>query len=290
MFINKPYQDTNQPLVGLVASPIGNLDDITLRALNFLKDCDLIACEDTRNTSNLLNHFKLTNKKLISLYSQNEQDKSIEILNGVKQNNLKLAYLSDAGMPGISDPGSILVTNCYKLNIPVTIFPGPTASLSSLVVSNIDTSDFSFYGFLPTKSEKLTNFLMKLNKREETLIFYESPKRLIDTLSIMKEVFSKDRRVSIIRELTKVHEEVINGTLDELTKTSIVEKGECVIIVQGYKKDSGLSLLDTDSLKLEIKHFLQQGKKINDIAKGLSKKYDVSKQIIYNLALSIKNE
>lgn len=290
MFINKPYQDTNQPLVGLVASPIGNLDDITLRALNFLKDCDLIACEDTRNTSNLLNHFKLTNKKLISLYSQNEQDKSIEILNGVKQNNLKLAYLSDAGMPGISDPGSILVTNCYKLNIPVTIFPGPTASLSSLVVSNIDTSDFSFYGFLPTKSEKLTNFLMKLNKREETLIFYESPKRLIDTLSIMKEVFSKDRRVSIIRELTKVHEEVINGTLDELTKSSIVEKGECVIIVQGYKKDSGLSFLDTDSLKLEIKHFLQQGKKINDIAKGLSKKYDVSKQIIYNLALSIKNE
>lgn len=282
---NNPYSKENKALVALVSTPIGNRDDITLRAINYLKECDIVACEDTRNTSLLLSYYGIKNKKYVSLYAQNEIKDAKKIAKQVKEENLKLAYCSDAGMPGISDPGAILVQACYEENVPVTILPGPSASLSALVISNIDSADFSFYGFLPTKTNQLKTFLTELKDRKETLIFYESPKRIIKTLTIMKEVFSKDRIVSLIRELTKIHEECINGTIEELLNTQIEEKGECVIIVKGNNEQKEI---DENEIIKEFQKGIKEGKSISTLSKEISSKYNLSKNKVYEIGLKIK--
>ncbi len=286
MIRNKPYENENVGIVALVTTPIGNRDDITLRALKFLKDADIIACEDTRNTSLLLSYYGIKNKKYVSLYAQTEAKEARSLVNTVKKDKLKLAYCSDAGMPGISDPGSILVQTCLEENVPVTILPGPTASLSALVLSGIDSADFSFYGFLPTKSGQIKTMLTELKARKETLIFYESPKRLVKTLSYMKEVFSGQREVSVIRELTKIHEEVIHGTLDELTSSPIEERGECVIVVKGATEDE--TKLDDEKLKKIIKKYKKDGYSVSDLSKEIASKYSLKKSDIYQLALKVK--
>lgn len=286
MIKNNPYLKEEGPLVGLVATPIGNIEDITLRAINFLKKADIIACEDTRNTSLLLSRLDIKPKKLLSLYAQTELKESKRILQEVKEKKLTLAYCSDAGMPGISDPGALLVKTCYEENVPVTILPGPTASLSALVLSGIDSADFSFYGFLPTKASQIKSFLSSLKDRKETLIFYESPKRIVSTLNIMKEVFSENRTVSLIRELTKIHEEVITGTLKELNENEMIEKGECIIIVEGNKEDTSLSEEAIISL---IKEKLKEGKSISSLSKEIASEYNLSKNYIYKLGLDIKD-
>ena len=233
MIRNNPYQDETKGILTLVSTPIGNRDDITLRALNALKEADIIACEDTRNTSLLVSGYGIKNKKYVSLYAQTEARDAKALVEQIKKENLKVCYCSDAGMPGISDPGAILVQACHEENVPVTLLPGPTASLSALVLSGIDSADFSFYGFLPTKAGQIKTMLTSLKDRKETLIFYESPKRIIKTLSYMKDVFSGNREAALIRELTKIHEEVIHGTLDELTSSPLEERGESVIIIKG---------------------------------------------------------
>lgn len=286
MIKNNPYLKEEGPLVGLVATPIGNIEDITLRAINFLKKADIIACEDTRNTSLLLSRLDIKPKKLVSLYAQIELKESKRILQEVKEKKLTLAYCSDAGMPGISDPGALLVKTCYEENVPVTILPGPTASLSALVLSGIDSADFSFYGFLPTKTSQIKSFLSPLKDRKETLIFYESPKRIVSTLNIMKEVFSENRTVSLIRELTKIHEEVITGTLKELNENEMIEKGECIIIVEGNKEDTSLS---EEAIILLIKEKIKEGKSISSLSKEIASEYNLSKNYIYKLGLDIKD-
>lgn len=285
MIRNNPYSKPSSCLVGLVSTPIGNIDDITLRAIKFLKEADIIACEDTRNTGLLLSRLNIKPKKLISLYAQTEKKESKKILEEVIKGNLKLAYCSDAGMPGISDPGALLVQTCYEMNVPVTILPGPTASLSALVLSGIDSADFSFYGFLPTKSGQEKTFLENLKNRKESLIFYESPKRIIKTLALMKEVFSEDREVSLIRELTKIHEEVIHGTIKELLESEIEEKGECIIIVKGSSIEDKLD--DETILKL-VKQGLKEGGSISSVSKEISLKYHLNKNTVYKLALALK--
>lgn len=285
MKINRPYENGCGPLVSLIAMPIGNIEDITLRSLNFLKQADIIACEDTRNTALFLAHYNIVAKRLVSLYAQTESKQSKKLIEEVKQNKLKMAYCSDAGMPAISDPGSLLVLECYNQDVPVTILPGPTASLSALVLSSFDTADFSFFGFLPTKQGQLENFLSNLVFREETMIFYESPKRLMDTLNTMKNVFTPNREVAIIRELTKPHEEIICGTLKEITNSNIVCLGECVIVVKGVKRhQNDTTLVDEEKLINEIKELLKEGKKTSEIAKQLSAKYKLKKKVVYNLA------
>lgn len=285
MIRNNPYQKKEGPLLALIATPIGNIEDITLRAINFLKEADIIACEDTRNTGLLLSRLNIKPKKLISLYAQTELKESKRIIAEVKKNNYKIAYCSDAGMPGISDPGALLVQTCYEENVPVTILPGPTASLSALVISNINSADFSFYGFLPTKVNQEKSFLEQLKNRKETLIFYESPKRIIKSLEVMKDVFSKNRKVSLIRELTKIHEEVINGTIEELLKANIEEKGECIIIVEGSKEE--LTLTDDEIIKL-IKEKLKEGSSLSQSSKSIAEEYKLSKNKVYKLGLTIK--
>lgn len=282
---NNPYEKEDQALVALISTPIGNIEDITLRASNFLKEADIIACEDTRNTGLLLSRLNIKPKKLISLYAQTELKESKRIVAEVKKNKLKLAYCSDAGMPGISDPGSLLVQTCYEEGVSVTILPGPTASLSALVISNIDSADFSFYGFLPTKQGQIKTFLMELKNRKETLIFYESPKRILKTIAVMKEVFGEERKASLIRELTKIHEEVVHGTLKELNESTIEEKGECIIIVKGSDKESCLS--DEDVIKL-LKKGLKEGKSLSSLSKEIANEFSLSKNNVYKLGLTIK--
>ena len=285
MIRNNPYSKKEGPLVGLVSTPIGNIEDITVRAMKFLQSADIIACEDTRNTGLLLSRLNIKPKKLISLYAQTEIKDSKRILEDVKAGKLTLAYCSDAGMPGISDPGSILVKTAYEMEIPVTILPGPTASLCALVLSSFDSADFSFYGFLPTKNNQEKTFLTDLKDRKETLIFYESPKRILKTIEIMKEVFGLNRKISLVRELTKIHEEVIAGTLEEFEHAQIEEKGECIIIVDGNKEDSTLS--DDEIIKL-LKKGLKQGKSLSSLSKEIASDYKLSKNAVYKLGLTIK--
>ncbi len=286
MIRNRPYENENDCLVALVTTPIGNRDDITLRALNYLKEADIIACEDTRNTSLLLSYYGIKNKKYVSLYAQTEAKEARRILSDVKKNHQKLAYCSDAGMPGISDPGAILIQACQEEGVPFTILPGATASLSALVLSGIDSADFSFFGFLPTKVGQIRSFLEKIKDREETLIFYESPKRIVKTLSFMKEVFTEEREAALVRELTKVHEEVIHGTLKELTETELEERGECVIIVKGATK--GQNKLEEKDLKKIIQSYLKDGNSISSASKEIAEKYGLRKSDVYALALTLK--
>ena len=286
MIRNRPYENEDSGLVALVTTPIGNRDDITLRALNFLKEADIIACEDTRNTSLLLSYYGIKNKKYVSLYAQTEAKEAHALVLSVKKNKQKLAYCSDAGMPGISDPGAILVQACHEENVPVTLLPGPTASLSALVVSGIDSADVSFYGFLPTKAGQIKTMLTSLKDRKETLIFYESPKRIIKTLSYMKDVFSGNREAALIRELTKIHEEVIHGTLDELTSSPLEERGECVIIIKGADEEE--IKLDDTALKKIIKQYIKDGYSISDLSKEIATKYSLKKSDVYQLALKTK--
>lgn len=288
MIRNNPYSKENKNgLVALVTTPIGNLKDITYRAVEYLKEADIIACEDTRNTGLLLSHYGIKPKKLVSLYAQTEIKGAKELVLEVRKKNLKLAYCSDAGMPGISDPGAILVQASYEENVPVTIIPGPTASLSALVISGIDSADFTFYGFLPTKKGAITQLLEEAKDKKESLIYYESPKRVASTLKIMSEVFGDDREVSLIRELTKIHEEVIHGTLKELV-TNIQEevKGECVIIVKGSTSTN--KELSDEELKKLIKVQLKEGKSLSSIAKDLQADTGIKKNKIYQIGLTIK--
>lgn len=285
MIRNNPYAKENTCLVALVTTPIGNREDITLRALNFLKEADIIACEDTRNTGLLLSSYGIKAKRLVSLYAQTEAKEAVNLVKEVKLKHLKLAYCSDAGMPGISDPGALLVQACYQEQVPVTLLPGPTASLSALVLSGIDSADFSFFGFLPTKVGQIKSMLTALKDRKETLIFYESPKRFLKTLQIMKEVFSEDREVSLIRELTKIHEEVVHGTLKEILESPLEERGECVIIVKGSEEKENV---DESLILNEFKKGLKEGKTISFLSKEIAQKYHLSKNEIYKIGLSLK--
>lgn len=233
----KSYEDNIGPIVYMVPVPIGNDRDITLRALDVLKKVDLICCEDTRTTGALLKRLGINDKKMESLYSQIEAKKSKNVVQDILEQGLKVAYCSDAGSPGISDPGAVFAKQCIDAGIPVTSLPGATATVPALVMSGIDTADFTFYGFLSSKRESLESQLNEIKYDKPTLIFYESPVRLLDTLNSMRSVLG-NRKFAVLRELTKEHEEAIRGTLDEVGQIEAKSiRGECVIVVEGYKKD-----------------------------------------------------
>ena len=284
---NSPYTHKEEkPIVLLVSTPIGNKEDITLRALRIFKEADIVACEDTRNTGLLLASYQIKPKSLVSLYAQNEKKEAEKLVDKVRKNKLMLAYCSDAGRPGISDPGALLVQTCYEKGCPVSILPGATASLSALVLSGLDSADFSFFGFLPTKKGQIKSFLSPLKDRKESLIFYESPKRVKATLQVREEVFGKDRKVSLIRELTKIHEESSFGTIEEISASLGDEvKGECILIVDGNKEEKAL---DETSLKKRIKEKRKEGKSLLSLSKELSTETNIPKNTIYKLALERK--
>ena len=225
----------NSPRIVLVPTPLGNLEDITLRALRVLKEADLVAAEDTRHSRKLFTHFGIETP-MVSLHMHNEHHKSPELIARVAREGLVLAIITDAGTPGISDPGFFIVREAVEAGIIVETLPGPTAFVIALVSSGLPCDRFVFEGFLPQKKGRQTRIL-SLVEEERTLIFYESPHRILKTLESFVSFFGGNRKVAVCRELTKLHEEIIRGTLDEvLTRLKDAPiKGEIVIILAGKK-------------------------------------------------------
>lgn len=216
----------------LVATPIGNLEDITLRALRVLKEVDLIACEDTRRTQVLLQTYDVRSK-LVSYYGAKEREKSGELLKYLKEGK-NVALVSDAGMPGISDPGALIVQKAVEENIVIVPIPGPSAGITALAASGLEAGHFIFEGFLPKKEMERKKRLAALAQERSTIIFYESPQRLMDTLGDMMAVMG-ERRAVIARELTKVHEEFVRGPLGSLIARMEKQgvRGEVIVLVEG---------------------------------------------------------
>ena len=219
----------------LIPTPIGNLEDITLRALRILKEVDVILAEDTRTSSKLLKHYEIS-KKLVAHHQHNEHKSLERVIESIKAGET-MALISDAGTPAISDPGFLLVRECIKNDIEIECLPGATAFVPALVNSGFPCDKFVFEGFLPHKKGRQTR-LKLLAEETRTIIFYESPHRLIKSLKQFAEYFGEDRQASVSRELTKMHEENIRGTVVELVTyyETHTLKGEIVIIVEGAKK------------------------------------------------------
>ena len=218
----------------VIPTPIGNLEDITLRAITTLKNVDFILAEDTRKSKKLLNHYNISTK-IISYHQHNEHQKLMKIIENIKS-GINYAIISDAGTPSISDPGFLLVRECIKNDILVETLPGPTALIPALVNSGLASDRFVFEGFLPHNKGRLKR-LLKLKAEERTIVLYESPHRLLKTLSSLIEIFGSGRKVSVSRELTKIYEETKRGTvkevLDYFSQAKI--KGEFVIVIEGSK-------------------------------------------------------
>lgn len=264
----------------LVATPIGNMDDMSIRMVNTLKEVDVIAAEDTRNTGLLLKHFGIETRQ-ISFHEHNAQEK-IPVLLDLLKSGQNLAQVSDAGLPSISDPGHDLVKAAITEDIAVVTVPGPSAGISALIASGLAPQPHIFYGFLPRKSGQQKEFFDSKKAYPETQIFYESPHRVKATLENMLEVYG-DRSVVLVRELTKIYEEYQRGRISELidylAENSL--KGECLLIVAGAsleKEDKA----DADLLA-EIDSLVQSGSKKNQAIKEVAKKYGRNKSQLYAL-------
>ena len=240
------------PGLYLVATPIGNLGDITLRALEVLKQADRIACEDTRQTQKLLNHFGIATPT-VSFHQHNERDRGLELISTLK-NGGSIAVVSDAGMPGISDPGSWLVEAAIAAGVTVVPIPGANAALSALIASGLSTAEFRFLGFLPEKAgarrTRLEDLAGQPRETAETLIFYEAPHRIAETLADLEAVFGPALRLVAARELTKLHEEFLRGTVVEVHQQLAARdriRGEFVLLIESPAKTPGASGLDSDT-------------------------------------------
>lgn len=275
------YNKKGRAIVYLVPTPIGNISDTSLRAKEVLAAADIIASEDTRNTSALLSRLNITNKRLVSCYAQTEEQVAKKLINEVKENDLILAYCSDAGSPGISDPGSLLVLEAIKEDIPLSALPGPTAFVPALTVSGFDTSSFTFIGFLPVKSRNRKAKLELLFSRPETLVFYEAPHRLIKMLTDLSIVFGPTRRAVLSREISKLYEQHIRGTLEELLEIDENQiRGEFVVIVEGLKEKNDISdEIIINALLSEI----NSGKSKSDAVKTVADKLTIKKNRVYKL-------
>ena len=263
----------------IVATPIGNLEDITLRAINTLKDVDLIAAEDTRHTLKLLNHLEIS-KPLISYHRHNENIKADLLIEELKQGK-DIALVSDAGTPGICDPGEEVIKKCIEEEITVISIPGPCAMVNALICSGLDTKEFIFMGFLPLNKKNRKEKLEEIKNSTKTIIVYEAPHKLKKTLIDLKE-FIGDRKVVLARELTKIHEEYIRENIDSLIDRSEDIKGEIVLIIEGNKQEEENELLNL-SLEAHYNYYEQKGLEKKEIIKRIAKDRNVNKNEIYKL-------
>ncbi|HFI0452981.1 TPA: 16S rRNA (cytidine(1402)-2'-O)-methyltransferase [Streptococcus suis] len=265
----------------LVPTPIGNLQDMTFRAIQTLKDVDVIAAEDTRNTGLLLKHFEIETKQT-SFHEHNAHEKIPVLIDWLKSGQ-SIAQVSDAGLPSISDPGHDLVKAAIAEDIPVVALPGASAGITALIASGLVPQPHIFYGFLPRKAGQQKDFFQEKRAYPETQIFYESPYRVADTLENMLSVYG-DRQVTVVRELTKLYEEFQRGTisevLDYLKETPL--KGECLIVVAGAGEEELPSADDVD-LKAEVEKEITAGRKPNQAIKEVAKRYQLKKQEVYDL-------
>ena len=262
----------------LVATPIGNLEDITLRALRVLKEVDLIAAEDTRNTLKLLNHFEIS-KPLISYHRHNEEIKVDSLIEKAKQGQ-NIAVVSDAGTPGISDPGEVIVKEAIKENIEVIPIPGACAAINALIASGLDTTEFAFFGFLPLNKKLRKEKLDEIKNENKTVIIYEAPHKLTNTLQDLKQIV-ENRNIVLARELTKIHEEFIRGNIDEVISKTDSLKGEMIILIEGTIKEERENPLNELTLGEHYEFYKSQGLDKKDIIKNIAKDKGVNKNEIY---------
>ncbi|MCR4943041.1 MAG: 16S rRNA (cytidine(1402)-2'-O)-methyltransferase [Clostridium sp.] len=276
--------------VYLVPTPIGNLKDITLRALEVLKSVDIIAAEDTRQTLKLLNHFEIK-KQLISYHQHNEQGKSEDILSLI-EGGKEVAIVTDAGTPGISDPGAVIVSKCIEKGYDFEVLPGATAITTALVYSGLDTTKFLFRGFISRENKERKKLFDEVRNATETLIFYESPHRLLNTLSTLRKELG-NRRISACRELTKLHEEITRGTIDEVIEFFSEKgvKGEFVLVVEGKTQDEIEQEIKSkwESLSVEehIVMYIEEGLSKKEAIKKVAKERGMQKNDVYKIATNI---
>lgn len=267
----------------IVATPIGNLEDITLRAIRILESADLIAAEDTRQTLKLLNHLQIS-KQLISYHRHNEEIKTEFLIKELKKGK-DVALVSDAGTPGISDPGEEIIRKCIEENIKIVPVPGACAMINALIASGISTKEFEFLGFLPINKKLRKNKLEEIKNANKTVILYEAPHKLLHTLEDLKEIIN-DRKIVLARELTKIHEEFIRGDINLLLDKAEEIKGEIVLIIEANKNEK-----ENDFAKLSIEEqynlYKEQGLDKKDIIKKIAKNKNVNKNEIYQKFIDI---
>ena len=266
----------------ICATPIGNLGDITLRVLDTLREVDLIAAEDTRHSRKLLQHYQITTH-MTSYHAHNEKKKSQELVEKLKCGQT-IALISDAGLPGISDPGCEIIRLCYAENIPVDVLPGPNAALTALVLSGMPTEHFAFHGFLPATTGARKKSLEQLASLSQTQIFYEAPHRLVATLQGISE-YCGERDVAVVRELTKLHQQVHKGTALALKEAFelTAPRGECCIIVAPYVPVKPVG--GPEEWCQEVEAGINRGLSKKDAMKEVAKRYEVRKSEVYKALL-----
>ena len=281
IFLHKSKKLENNFLY-LVGTPIGNLDDISFRALKILKNVSLIACEDTRQTKKLLNKYKFKNK-LISFNKHNSLKKIPIIINKVKDGN-SVALVSDAGLPSICDPGENLVKEAKSQGLNVVCIPGPSAALTALISSGLPSSKFIFEGFLPRKKKEREKILLEISEVEKTTILFESPHRLKKLLKDLKDFCGGDREIQVFRELTKIYEENVGQNIDMAIDFFEGKEviGEITIVIKGTDKKN-IFEFDDVYLKKELKELINAGLSLSSASKYLAKKTNIAKSMIYNL-------
>ena len=270
----------------LVATPIGNLSDISIRAIETLKNADIIACEDTRNTIRLLNHFEIKGH-LTSYHEYNKIDKAYELCEKVKEGK-NIAFVSDAGMPAISDPGYELVDIAYKEGLEVTVVPGASAVVSALAISGISSRRFAFEGFLPVDKNEKKEILTELSQESRTLILYEAPHRLLKTLKELFE-YMGNRNIAIVREITKLHEEVLRGKLADIIadyeSEKIAIRGEYVLVIEGKslleKREERQKSFEEISIREHYEKYIAEGMDKKEAMKAVAKDRGIQKRDVY---------
>ena len=272
----------------LCATPIGNLEDITYRVLRILKEVDLIAAEDTRNSIKLLNHFEIKTP-MTSYHEYNKYEKGRYLIEQMQEGK-NIALITDAGTPGISDPGEELVALCYEAGIPVTSLPGPAACITALTISGLPTRRFAFEAFLPSDKKERAVILEELKRETRTIILYEAPHRLVKTLEELSENLG-DRKISLCRELTKKHETVFRGSLSEAVfwYKENPPKGECVMVLEGRSREEmeqeARQQWEDMPLEAHMEHYMSQGIDKKEAMKLVAKDRGISKRDVYQALL-----
>ena len=269
----------------VVSTPIGNLEDITLRAVNVLKDCDVIACEDTRTTKKLLARYGIETA-VTSYHEHNEVEKSPKLLEKLKEGK-DIALVSDAGTPSVSDPGWRLVNLSIENSIKVIPIPGPSAVLSALVVSGLPVDSFLFLGFFPKTAGKKKELLKDVEHDPYTLVFYESAKRLSGSLSVLLEILG-DRNICVAREMTKLYEEVIRGSVSEvisILSKRVSIKGEVTVVIEGSR--GGRREISTEEAQKTLRAMKERGVALSDAVRAVCESSGASKNSVYRMALEI---
>ena len=271
-------------------TPIGNLEDMTYRTIRILNEVDLIAAEDTRHSIKLLNHFEIS-KPLTSYHEHNKDSKGGYLINKLLEGE-NIALISDAGMPGISDPGSVIVSKCIENNIDFEVLPGATAFTTALVYSGLDTTRFVFRGFIPRETKDRKVLVEEIKDKKETLIFYESPHRLLDTLSFLKNSLG-NRSIAVCRELTKLHEDIFRGTLEDAYNNFLENKprGEFVLVLAGKSESEIKAELEEEfsalTVEEHLKDLINKGMDKKEAIKTVAKMRNIPKKEVYKSAIDL---